>query len=188
MLLNPEGPTAPPTGQVVSLQSRRRWDSLQGQKSRLAVWCSVNNLILNHTKTKDIIIDFCKNSAAPQPLLINGDGVERVSDSRVLGTLIPEDLSWKVKWWKVKWWQGQEQKERCILFQQTELGELEKEDITLDVYNNEEPYIYIFVYLYIASLNLEEHLWYYIITDVLIITAMQCIINIAELSVCLLTN
>ena len=67
-------------------------------------------------------------------------------------------------------------------------GELEKEDITLDVYNNEEPYIYIFVYLYIASLNLEEHLWYYIITDVLIITAMQCIINIAELSVCLLTN
>lgn len=61
---------------------------------RLAAWCSDNNLILNTTKTKEIIIDFRKNSAAPKPLFINGDCVERVSDFRFLGTQITEDLSW----------------------------------------------------------------------------------------------
>ena len=46
-------------------------------------------------KNKGIIIDFSKNSAAPQPLLIQGDRVERVSDFRFLGTHhIKEDLSW----------------------------------------------------------------------------------------------
>ena len=45
-------------------------------------------------KNKGIIIDFSKNSAAPQPLLIQGDRVERVSDFRFLGTHNTEDLSW----------------------------------------------------------------------------------------------
>ena len=73
---------------------RRSKKDYREEVQRLAAWCSVNNFILNNTKTKETIRDFRKSSAAPQPHLINGDCVESVSDFRFLGTHITEDLSW----------------------------------------------------------------------------------------------
>lgn len=51
------------------------------------------SLILNFLKTK-LIINFCKSSAVPKPLYINGDCVERVPVFKFLGTHISSDLSW----------------------------------------------------------------------------------------------
>ncbi len=55
----------------------------------------MNNLVLNTTKTKEIILDFRGNCDADQsPLYINGEGVERVHTFIFLGVHISEDLSW----------------------------------------------------------------------------------------------
>ncbi|XP_057686021.1 protein NLRC3-like [Corythoichthys intestinalis] len=53
-----------------------------------------NNLALNTTETKEVIIDFGRNSIDPPPLYINGGCVERVNTFRFLGVQISDDLSW----------------------------------------------------------------------------------------------
>ncbi len=62
--------------------------------SRLAGWCSDNNLSLNVEKTKEIVVDFRRVHSLHAPLTINGATVERVSSTKFLGVHITEDLSW----------------------------------------------------------------------------------------------
>ncbi|KAI5608791.1 gastrula zinc finger protein XlCGF28.1-like, partial [Silurus asotus] len=62
----------------------------------LAAWCTTNNLTLNATKTKGLIVDFRKsNSGRHLPVNINGTEVEQVSSFKFLGVHISEDLSWQ---------------------------------------------------------------------------------------------
>ncbi|KAK0155353.1 putative RNA-directed DNA polymerase from transposon BS [Merluccius polli] len=61
---------------------------------RLVGWCKVNNLILNTSKTKEIIMDFQRKTTDMEPLHINGECVERVPVFKFLGRHITEDLSW----------------------------------------------------------------------------------------------
>ena len=60
----------------------------------LVRWCESNNLILNISKTKEMVVDFRKNSSPLSPLSINGEVVERVTSFKFLGTTIHESLSW----------------------------------------------------------------------------------------------
>ena len=41
-------------------------------------WCASNNLALNITKNKELILDFRRNRTVPAPLYINGEGVGRL--------------------------------------------------------------------------------------------------------------
>ncbi len=61
---------------------------------RLTEWCTANNLALNSSKTKELIIDFRKHNTNHTPLHISGVCVERVPAFRFLGINITEDLSW----------------------------------------------------------------------------------------------
>lgn len=54
----------------------------------LVKWCSENNLELNISKTKEMVIDFQKNENKLKPLEINGQVVERVENFKFLGTTI----------------------------------------------------------------------------------------------------
>ena len=40
---------------------------------RLAAWCEDNNLLLNTTKTKELIVDFRRNAVTHPPIYINGE-------------------------------------------------------------------------------------------------------------------
>lgn len=51
-------------------------DAYKDEVERLSRWCKINNLIVN----------FRRKKSALQPLLINGECVERVSDFRFLGS------------------------------------------------------------------------------------------------------
>uniref|UniRef100_A0A9J7X865 Reverse transcriptase domain-containing protein n=1 Tax=Cyprinus carpio carpio TaxID=630221 RepID=A0A9J7X865_CYPCA len=79
---------------VVGLISNRDETNYRSEVSRLAGWCSDNNLSLNVEKTKEIVVDFRSAHTQHVPLTINGATVERVSSTKFLGVHITEDLSW----------------------------------------------------------------------------------------------
>ncbi|KAK1795717.1 hypothetical protein P4O66_001026 [Electrophorus voltai] len=58
-------------------------------------WCQENNLLLNISKTKEMIVDCSKKQERHyQPVRISGTTVERVDSFRYLGVHILQDLSW----------------------------------------------------------------------------------------------
>ncbi len=79
---------------VVGLISNRDETNYRSEVSRLARWCSDNNLSLNVEKTNEIVVDFRRVHSLHAPLPINGATVERVSSTKFLGLHITEDLSW----------------------------------------------------------------------------------------------
>jgi hypothetical protein len=60
----------------------------------LVSWCADNNLELNASKTKEMIVDFRRNPSPKDPLVVNGQAIETVECFKFLGTIISEDLSW----------------------------------------------------------------------------------------------
>uniref|UniRef100_A0A669CX86 Reverse transcriptase domain-containing protein n=1 Tax=Oreochromis niloticus TaxID=8128 RepID=A0A669CX86_ORENI len=60
----------------------------------LTTWCRDNNLLLNVSKTKEVIVNFQRDHTCHPPLTIDGAAVERVSSTKFLGVHISEDLSW----------------------------------------------------------------------------------------------
>ncbi|KAK0154530.1 hypothetical protein N1851_003367 [Merluccius polli] len=70
---------------------------LLAEVQHLAVWCADNNLLLNTSKTKELIVDFRKEKGETHtPIHINGMAVERVSSFKFLGTHISETLTWTI--------------------------------------------------------------------------------------------
>ncbi len=67
----------------------------------LVRWCEANNLILNISKTKELVVDFRKNACHDLPLSTNGQELERISSFPFLRTTIhkspPWDLNTSVK-------------------------------------------------------------------------------------------
>ncbi|XP_029967902.1 uncharacterized protein LOC115403198 [Salarias fasciatus] len=59
-------------------------------------WCEVNNLFLNISKTKEIIVDFRRSRPSHTPLLINNTAVEVVENIKFLGVHITDNLSWSL--------------------------------------------------------------------------------------------
>ena len=79
---------------MVGLISGEDESSYRDEVNRLILWCSANNLPLNTTKTKELILDFRKSRADPAPLFIHGVCVEQVSSYRFLGIQLSDSLSW----------------------------------------------------------------------------------------------
>ena len=66
----------------------------RGEVQRMVGWCTDNNLELNVSKTKEVIVDFRRKKTHIRPLSLYGVEVEQVESSRFLGTTISSDLSW----------------------------------------------------------------------------------------------
>ena len=60
----------------------------------LARWCQNNNLSVNVTKTKEIIVDYRKRRTEHAPILIDGAVVEQVESFKFLGVHINNKLEW----------------------------------------------------------------------------------------------
>ncbi|KAK3535054.1 hypothetical protein QTP70_002584 [Hemibagrus guttatus] len=94
-------PTPPPSSKffdntvVVRLISDNNETAYLEEIRNLENWCQRNNLLLNVSKTKELIVDFStKQERNYQTPLINESPVERLDLFRYLGVHITQDLSW----------------------------------------------------------------------------------------------
>ncbi|KAI5089395.1 gastrula zinc finger protein XlCGF28.1-like [Silurus meridionalis] len=78
---------------VVGLISNDDETAYLQEVKNLERWCQENNLILNVSKTKELIVEH-EAGVVYQPLNISGTPVERVDSFRYLGVHITQDLSW----------------------------------------------------------------------------------------------
>ncbi len=62
--------------------------------STLTKWCQENHLSLNIDKTKELVVDYRRQSREHTPITIDKTPVERVSSFKFLGVHITEDLIW----------------------------------------------------------------------------------------------
>ena len=63
---------------------------------RLIQWSADNNILLNSSKTKEIIIDFRKKRLEEtQPIIIENAKVDIVDNFKYLGTTISHELKWE---------------------------------------------------------------------------------------------
>ncbi len=79
---------------VVGLIKNNNETHYREEVAQLAEWCGANNLSLNVGKTKEVVMDFRRNSVDHPPLTIDGSTMERVSSTKFLGVHITEDLTW----------------------------------------------------------------------------------------------
>ncbi|KAI2646963.1 hypothetical protein H4Q32_030697 [Labeo rohita] len=79
---------------VVGLISNNDETHYREEVAQLVEWCGANNLSLNVSKTKEVVMDFRRNSVDHPPLTIDSSAVERVSSTKFLGVHITEDLTW----------------------------------------------------------------------------------------------
>ncbi|KAK3565397.1 hypothetical protein QTP86_007934 [Hemibagrus guttatus] len=81
---------------VVGLISGGDESTYRDKVEQLTVWCRANNLLLNTSKAKELVIDYRRRKTDIIPLIISRDCVERVADFRFLVVYIEEDLTWSV--------------------------------------------------------------------------------------------
>ena len=61
---------------------------------KVKTWCGNNKLLLNASKTKELIFDFSLRSTCDYPVFIDGKSVEIVKKYKYLGVLIDDKLKW----------------------------------------------------------------------------------------------
>ena len=57
-------------------------------------WCATNHLLINPTKTKELVVDFRRRKSAPTPISITGVTVDVVQDYKYLGVFLDNKLDW----------------------------------------------------------------------------------------------
>ena len=82
---------------VVGLISDNDETHYREEIQHLTGWCSENNLLLNNSKTKEVIVDYRKSRKTEHaPLLIHGEEVDHVNNIKFLGIHISSDLTWSL--------------------------------------------------------------------------------------------
>ncbi len=66
----------------------------RAEVSTLTKWCQENHLSLNIDKTKELVVDFRRQSREHTPISFDKTPVERVNSFKFLGVHMTEDLTW----------------------------------------------------------------------------------------------
>ena len=84
---------------VVGMISNNDETAYREEVEHLTSWCKENNLLLNVSKTKEMVMDFRRSTVTPHlPITINGTPVEIVDSYKYLGVHISADLTMSLLW------------------------------------------------------------------------------------------
>ena len=80
---------------ILELCEVKQQSLLQAEMSNIATWCEKNSLLINASKTKEVV--FCNKRDDPNPSLINmcGAEIQRVDEYKYLGTILNNKLCFK---------------------------------------------------------------------------------------------
>ncbi len=79
---------------VIGLITDNDETAYREEVSTLTKWCQENHLSLNIDKTKELVVDYRRQSREHTPITIDKTPVERVTNFKFLGVHISEDLTW----------------------------------------------------------------------------------------------
>ncbi len=79
---------------VIGLITDNDETAYREEVSTLTKWCQENHLSLNIDKTKELVVDYRRQSREHTPITIDKTPVERVTSFKFLGVHITEDLTW----------------------------------------------------------------------------------------------
>ncbi len=79
---------------VIGLITDNDETAYRAEVSTLTKWCQENHLSLNIDKTKELVVDFRRQSREHTPITIDKTPVEWVNSVKFLGVHITEDLTW----------------------------------------------------------------------------------------------
>ena len=79
---------------IVEILSIGEESQMQKTLDMINVWSQENELFLNATKTKEVLVNFNKKEIPISQLNINGELIQQVLDSKLLGITISRDLKW----------------------------------------------------------------------------------------------
>ncbi len=79
---------------VIGLITDNDETAYREEVSTLTKWCQENHLSLNIDKTKELVVDYRRQSREHTPITIDKTPVERVTSFKFLGFHITEDLTW----------------------------------------------------------------------------------------------
>ena len=80
---------------MVGLIANNDESDYRKEVKELVTWRESNNLTLNISKTKEMVVDFRMRAGPHLPLTIKGEVVEQVSSFPFLGTTIHKSLTWE---------------------------------------------------------------------------------------------
>ena len=63
--------------------------------NRISKWTEENQMLLNESKSKYMIFNYCTSYQFRTRLVINNSLLEQVSETRLLGLIVQDDLSWR---------------------------------------------------------------------------------------------
>jgi hypothetical protein len=78
---------------ILELLQKDEASLLQQELEDIFEWCNSNSLILNTSKTKELIISNSRDNPKPSTLSLNGSDIDRVSEYKYLGTIITSKLN-----------------------------------------------------------------------------------------------
>ncbi len=79
---------------AVHISNNAQDNALQTAADSAAEWSKNMNMQLNAKKTKELVIDFSKPNHSLPPITIEGEEIERVQTSKLLGVHLSYDLKW----------------------------------------------------------------------------------------------
>ena len=80
--------------EVICKCEKRRMQSLVNE---INSWCIINDMKLNHSKCKDMIISFAKDQPNLDPIFVENHELAPAFSAKILGTYISADLKWNTR-------------------------------------------------------------------------------------------
>ena len=78
---------------VIEIDKKSNRSTMGNAMTQVEAWSDKNNLGVNGSKTKDMLISFGKTPEL-DPLVFRGNSIERVNTTKLLGVIISDDLKW----------------------------------------------------------------------------------------------